>query len=104
MRRADVCQLIRPMPGARGIFDAAAPITRTVYVEIRSVGMTETYQARSTGLAPEIKAVLPHAFDYQGETKCRLRGEMYSIIRTYQNDANEMELTLQREEGNADAG
>ena len=101
MGRPDVVELISEIPGAHGALDTPLLNGRTVYCEVQSVGQTETYQARATGLNPELKLVMPHAFEYQNEKKCVFHGVPYSIIRTYLQKGDGIELTIQREEGNA---
>ena len=63
--------------------------------------MQEAYQAMGIGLNPELKVILAHDFEYLGERKCELAGMRYNIIRTYITETDGIELTLQREAGNA---
>lgn len=100
MIRAKVAYLITEDPKAHGIFDDPQESLRKVYCTERSIGQTEKYQADSVGLSPELKLILQHAFDYHGEKKLTYQGERYEIIRTYR-DGDSMELTIQREDGNA---
>ena len=102
MVRADTVTLITETPNAHGVLDEATETPRTVYCEVRSIGQSEVYQAKAVGLAPELKVVLSQAFEYQGEKRCTFHGVPYKIIRTYVTDADSIELTLEREEGNAD--
>lgn len=102
MMRADVLTLIGETPKARGIFDTPAESLRTVYCTVKSVGQTEAYQAKAGGLNPELKIVLAHDFEYQGEKRCEFGGIRYEILRTYVTEKDGIELTLQRIEGNAD--
>ena len=44
---------------------------------------------------------LAHDFEYGGERKCELAGMRYNILRTYITETDGIELTLQREAGNA---
>lgn len=102
MVRADVVTLISELPGAHGVFDAPLNNYRKVYCEVKSVSQNEAYQARAAGLNPELRLVLSHSFEYKGEVRCLFRDVPYRIIRTYMNESDGIELTLQREEGNAD--
>lgn len=102
MVRADTVILLTERPNAHGVLEEAEIIPREVYCEVRSVGQSEVYQARAAGLAPEIRLVLSQAFEYQGEKRCVFCGVRYAILRTYVTDADSIELTLEREEGNAD--
>lgn len=102
MVRADVVILLGEEPNAHGVFDPPVLSSRTVYCEVKSVSQTEAYQARATGLNPEYRLVLSHSFEYAGEKRCVFRDVYYRIIRTYVNESDGIELTVQREEGNAD--
>ena len=99
---AKICYLIGESPKAHGIFDDPQEERRMRYCAERSVGQTEVYQAKAEGLNPEIKLVLPHAFDYKGEKRLEYDEERWEIIRTYKNEQNGIELTIQRERGNAE--
>ena len=101
MVRADVCDLIAEIPGAHGIFDERQESVRRVYCNVRSVGQTEVYQAQAAGLNPELKLILAHAFEYHGEKLVDFRDERWRVLRTYVNDGDQIELTLQRVTGNA---
>ena len=103
MVRADVVTLIAETPGAHGVYETPQYTRRTVYAEIKSVGMNEAYQARATGLNPEMKLRLSHSFEYKGEKLCELRGTGYRIIRTWMDESDGIELTLERISGNANA-
>lgn len=102
MVRADVVILYGETPRAHGVLDDPILTSRTVYCEVKSVSQTEAYQARATGLSPEYRLVLSHSFEYKGEKLCEFRGIQYNIIRTYVNESDGIELTVQRVEGNAD--
>lgn len=95
MARADVIDLIAESPKARGIYDKPYRTERTVFVTVRSVGMTEVYTARSQGLRPEVKFELHGAEEYRGETLCRWGGKLYKILRTYE-DGDRVELIAGR--------
>lgn len=101
MIRADIATLIAESPAAHGIFDTPTESTRDVYCVVKSVGQTEVYQANAVGLNPELKLVLAHAFEYDGEKQLLFHEERYDIIRTYVNEADGIELTIQKVTGNA---
>lgn len=74
---------------------------RSVFVDVRSIGMSEFYQAEATGLKPEIKFILADALDYNGEQQLRFTpfggvSERYRVLRTYQS-GTELEITAYRE-------
>lgn len=102
MVRADVVILLGEDPKAHGVLEPPVLTSRTVYCEVKSVSQTEAYQARATGLNPEYRLVLSHSFEYKGEKLCEFREVRYNIIRTYVNESDGIELTVQRVEGNAD--
>lgn len=96
MVRADVLTLIVESPQAHGVHESITASERTVLCTVRSVGMTESYTAMGHGLAPEWVFVLTHAFEYEGEKRCRFQGVDYRIIRTYVTEADSIELTVER--------
>ena len=104
MIRAEILTLIREDPEAHGVGDEPAETEREVYCIVKSIGMQEAYQAMGIGLNPELKVVLAHEFEYQGEAICEMNGNRYKIIRTYINEGDGIELTLQRITGNAKGG
>lgn len=67
---------------------------REVFVEPRSIGTREFYQAAVTDFEPDIKLVLADYYDYQNERVIKYDGIYYDIIRTYR-DGTRLELTLQ---------
>ena len=53
------------------------------------------------GLNPELKVILAHDFEYDGERLCELDGVKYEILRTYITETDGIALTLQRVARNA---
>ncbi len=100
MVRADVITLIADNPGAHGVFDSPETSERTVYCTVRSVGMQEMYTAMSQGLRPQYVFDLQHDFEYQGEQRLRYHDVEYRVIRTYVNQSDGIEITVER--SNAD--
>ena len=101
MIRAGIVTLIRETPGAHGAGTDAEETKRKVYCTFKSIGMQETYQAMASGLNPEMKVILAHDFEYQGEKICEVSGKRYRILRTYATEADGIELTIQPVTGNA---
>ena len=101
MVRADVCTLIAENPKAHGIFEDPQETGRKVFCTVRSVTQSEVYQAQAVGLNPEMKLVLAHAFEYGGEKLVDFQGGRHRILRTYVNEGDQIELTIQRKDGNA---
>jgi len=101
MLKSNVVTLISENPQAHGVGVDPTETERTVYCTVKSIGMQEAYQAMGLGLNPELKVILAHDFEYLGEQVCSLGGVRFRIIRTYITEADGIELTLQRENGNA---
>ena len=101
MIKAQTVTLIREDPAARGVGTDPAETRRKTYCTVRSIGMQEAYQAMGIGLAPEMKVILRHDFEYKGESLCEVNGIRYRIIRTYVTEEDGIELTLERVAGNA---
>lgn len=101
MMRADVCDLITVSPEAAGAGTDRQETSRTVFCTVKSIGQQEAYLAMGQGLNPELKVVLAHDFEYQGERLCEVGGVRYDILRTYITEADGIELTLQRVQRNA---
>lgn len=104
MMKAGIAKLIARSPEARGVLEEATETARKVYCTVKSVGQTETYQARATGLMPELKIILQHDFEYHGEDLLEYQGTRYNILRTYVTETDGIELTVQRVRGNAAYG
>ena len=101
MDRADIIRLLTEDPAAHGVLENVYMMGREVPCEVRSVTMTEVYQARAAGLSPEFRIRLRYDFEYKGEKLCNFHGQIYEIIRTYVDEGGGIELTIQRAEGNA---
>jgi len=101
MLKADILTLIKVSPEAAGVGTEPTETSRTVYCTVKSIGQTEAYQAMGIGLNPELKVILAHDFEYEGEGLCELGGVRYDILRTYITEADGIELTLQRVARNA---
>ena len=71
-------------------------IGRTVFCEIRSIGMKEFYQAQAVGFQPEVKFVLADYLDYSDEPVVEHSGQRYRVLRVYRT-GQELELVCYRE-------
>ena len=69
--------------------------SRDVLCGLRSIGLTEFYQAQATNYRPELKFVLADHLDYQGETYIRYNGNLYVVVRTYRT-GQELEIVVGR--------
>jgi len=99
--KADVIKLIKVNPEAAGVGTEPAETNRTVFCTVRSIGQQEAYLAMGQGLNPELKVILAHDFEYEGERLAELNGTPYDILRTYVTETDGIELTLQRAARNA---
>jgi SPP1 family predicted phage head-tail adaptor len=101
MLKADVLTLISVSPEAGGVGTDREETRREVFCTVRSIGQQEAYLAMGQGLNPELKVILAHDFEYEGEGLCELGGVRYEILRTYVTETDGIELTLQRVQRNA---
>ena len=101
MMRANVLDLITVSPEAAGVGTEPKETKRAVYCTVKSIGQQEAYLAMGQGLNPELKVILAHDFEYEGERLCELDGVRYDILRTYVTETDGIELTLQRVVRNA---
>ena len=101
MIRVNVLDLISVNPEAAGVGTEPTETKRTVYCTLKSIGQQEAYLAMGQGLNPELKVILAHDFEYEGERLCEMDGVKYDILRTYVTETDGIELTLQRVARNA---
>lgn len=66
-----------------------------ILCDVRSIGRNEFYNAAVANLRPEM-TFLVHAFEYNGERKVEFNGQQYSVLRTYADGTEEVELTCER--------
>ena len=71
---------------------------REVFVQPKSIGASEFYQAATTSYHPDITLVLADYYDYEDEPIVHYDGKMFDVIRTYQKQ-NRLELVLQERMG-----
>lgn len=60
----------------------------------------EFYTAAQAGIRPS-KMFVIHSFEYDGEQKIEADGTIYSVIRTYQINDDELEVYVERKVGEA---
>ena len=101
MLKSCIATLIREDPAAHGVGTEPTEYLHDVYCTLKSIGMQEAYQAMGIGLSPEMKVILAHDFEYGGEPLLELNGMRFRIVRTYITETDGIELTVQREDGNA---
>lgn len=95
MVRADVVYLVSETPAARGVFEPVERTKRMVYCEVRSVGMSEVYEAKGHDLEPEYVFDLSDYAEYNGEKIVEYNGVLYDVFRTYVN-GQKIEITVTR--------
>ena len=88
MMRANAVDLIQVSPEAAGVGTEPSETKRTVFCTVKSIGQQEAYLAMGQGLNPELKVILAHDFEYEGERLCELDGVRYDILRTYITEAD----------------
>ena len=71
----------------------------TILCSVKSAGRNDFYSGAAAGLRPEYVFTV-HAYEYGGERIVEFEGKRYSVIRTYQVGAEEIELTAERVIGN----
>ena len=103
MLKANVIKLIAVNPEATGVGMDPAETKREVFCTVKSIGQQEAYLAMGQGLNPELKVILAHDFEYEGERLADMDGVRYDILRTYVTETDGIELTLQRVARNAKA-
>lgn len=66
---------------------------RIVFCNKKSVGYGEFFKAQQAGMAANIKCDVKTA-DYEGELLAEYGGVRYSVLKTYELNEDEIELTL----------
>lgn len=90
----DVLYLVGENPEAHGVFEDVVETKREVFCSVRTVGMSEAYQAMANGLHPQFVFTLSDYTDYENEKICEYQGVRYRIVRAYRNNQG-IELTVE---------
>ena len=69
---------------------------REVYASVRSVSSKRKLEALALGLRYQWKFVLADYYEYQDEPYVEYDGKRYSVMETYRNADNGIELTAAR--------
>ena len=80
--------------------EAVTDTARTVMCTVESVARNEYYTALNAGIQPEYVFRLALAEDYQGERIVRFHGLKYRVVRTYRNQEDGIEITVERSDVN----
>lgn len=75
-----------------------------IFCGVKSIGRTEFYNAAANGLKPSYIFVV-HPYEYNGETYVEFSKDSspkkrYKVIKTYEKDMEELELTCEKVVGN----
>lgn len=93
----EVLRLIKQTTSTDSLGDPTVTETaREVFVELKSIGQKEFYQAMSVGLQPEIAFRLADYLDYEGERYVEYDGQRLRVLRTFRK-GQELELVCYRE-------
>lgn len=65
---------------------------KIIYCNVKSIGLTEFYQAQSVGLKPELK-IEARLIDLDGATHFKYNNKLYKILRTNKKE-DSIELVL----------
>lgn len=76
------------------------PVRLPILCGKKSIGRNEYYNAATAGMRPEIVFVI-HGYEYDGQTLVEFEEKQYNVVRTYQVDFEELELTCERVASNA---
>ena len=96
MIRHDVITLVSDASSPRGVHEDADPAERTVMCTVRSVSRREVYEAMAQGRKPEVVFELAQAYDYKGEERILFHGAAYDLVRSYETDADSIELICEK--------
>lgn len=100
MDRSNVCSLITETrtQDQYGV-EQVQQTEREVYCNVTSVTQREWFEGGRIGLNPEYRMTM-FAYDYADEKLLKYNDIIYTIYRTYFTDNDEVELYVQRREGN----
>ena len=100
MDRSNICYLVAETrtQDAYGV-EQVVQTERQVFCNVSSVTQREWFEGGRIGLNPEYRMTM-FAYDYAGEQLLKFNGIIYSIYRTYITDNDEIELYVQRKQGN----
>lgn len=66
---------------------------KEVFADIRSVYGNEFYTAGTQDIKPEAVLII-YPFEYKGEKTIEYDGKRYEVIRNFQKNINELEITI----------
>ena len=66
-----------------------------IFCNEKSIGYSQFYQAQAVGMKPTV-AIEIHLVDYNKELFVKYDDEEYTVLRTYKNSPDTIELTLTR--------
>ncbi len=93
MRKDKIIYLITFTKTKNDLRDSVkTPVRRETFAKKKSVRQSEFYQAAATDLRPVFTLVV-WTLEYKNESVVEVDGIMYNIIRTYEPDEKDTELT-----------
>ncbi len=91
----DTMKLVRIIESTNEVGDLVKTRSeREVFVDVKSIGQSEFYQAQATGLKPEFKFILADFFDYENEKIVNYDGKDYRIVRIFRS-GNRLEMVCE---------
>lgn len=99
----DVITLIKEIPGRDAIGNICPTIIArdNIFCRVQSISQNEFFKAGQSGLRAAYKFTIFKG-DYKGEKLVRYKNIRYAIYRTFEADADELELYVREEEGITD--
>lgn len=82
-----------------GVWRDSDPVERAVYCQVDSVTRAEFFSGGQNGINPEYRFTMFFG-DYNGERTVIFDGVAYSVYRTYHARTDELELYVERRNGN----
>lgn len=70
-------------------------IRREILCKEKSVGRSEFYSAATSNMRPEVILTI-HKYEYEGERKVEFEEQQYTVLKTYSENFEEIELTCER--------
>lgn len=97
MLNADAVTLIKQTFSVNEYGDSIpAETSRTVFAEVKSIGLKRKIKAEQMGLKLDLKFILSNVAEYDGEEILEFHGKRLNIVNTYVIDEGHVEITTAR--------
>lgn len=73
----------------------------TVMACEEQISRSEFYQAAQSGIRPA-RLFIIHTFEYDDQQRVKIDGHVYSVVRTFERNSEELELYVERKVGDDD--